>query len=138
MARAIVSTTAMGMSPAVPPVHALTRRATPVKINAPARKTGALTESVPAACSRPTTPAPISSTLRTMPAIDLCLGGVSSSADGPHDAPPPPPGGAGVGGTAGGGASDSGSVGASSAGGSGGGGGDHGYWDCEGGRGAVG
>src|SRR5436305_2830796 len=138
MARATVSTTAMAMSPPVPPVHALTRRATPVRMRAPARKIGTLTDSAPAACSRPMAPAPISSTLRTMPAIDRFLGGVSSLAEGPHDAPPPPLGGAGGGGSPGGGVSESGSVGASSDGGSvvAGGGGDHGYraWDGGGGR----
>src|SRR5207248_7574655 len=124
--REAVSTTAMAISPPVPPVHALTSRAIPVKIRAQARNTGTLTETAPAACRSPTTPAPISSALRTMTVMDRPVVGASSSADGPHDAPPPPLGGAGGGGSAGGGASDIGSVRAESAGGSGGGGGDHG------------
>src|SRR5947208_13070804 len=142
MARATESTTAMAMSPPVPPVHALITSATPTKMRAHARKTGMLTETAPAAWSRPTTPPPMSSTLSTMPVSERPRGGSISLAGGPHPAPPPPLGGGSGGGAGGGGVSARGSVGAASppalpAGsalpavsalsGSDGGGGDHGY-----------
>src|SRR5437763_15550506 len=105
----MVSTTATAMRPPVPPVHPLMTRATPVKMRAAARNTGTLTDTAPAACSSPTVPAPISSTLRTMPPSDRPLGGRSSSAGRPHDAP----GGAGGGVSGGGGGVAAGSVGGS-------------------------
>ena len=124
MPSAMVSTTAMAISPGVPPVHALITRATPTKTRAHARTTAMLTDTAPAACRTPRTPPPISSTLRTMPARDLPLGGSISSAGGPQPAPPPPLGGASGGGVGGGGMEGSGSVGVASL--SDVGGGDHG------------